>query len=187
VEEIFKFGAPNPEDQPWTYPNVWATEETTGGGQRIVIAPAHDQVEVLIQLLQAVDGPFGALYVLVIPRGQSEPGRYQSPYPQTADTMKSFLRDFKTFLEIDGRHHLWIASASTSDLLIYDRHNVIYAYGPSEEWKLLLSQSGMNEVASIPFPSPHSHHYHQSMDSEEHRMVAYWKWNLTRLKKADEE
>jgi hypothetical protein len=90
-------------------------------------------------------------------------------------------------MEADGRHNIWIASASTSDMLIYDRHNVIYAYGSLSKWQAILSKDNLNEVAAIQFPSPHSHHYHQSMDTEEHRMVTYWDWNLTPLRDADEE
>src|ERR1700679_3610896 len=122
MEACYKFGTPYPEDQEWEYANVWATEETSDGGSRLVIAPARDQVEVLIRLLQAMSGPFWLLYVLVVLRGESELGRYQSPKPQTSDVEERFLRDFKAFLETDGRHNLWIASKTPSEMLIYDRH-----------------------------------------------------------------
>ena len=110
----YKFGTPEPEDRKWIYRDVWATEETTGGGSRLVIAPAQGQTDLLAAFLQDMNGPFWVLYVLVIPRGSGEPGRYQSPEPQTASAVGTFLNEFSGFLETDGRHNLWIASESGS-------------------------------------------------------------------------
>ncbi len=89
----------------------------------------------MIRLLEAMSGPFWLLYVLVVNRDDSELGRYQCSEPQTQEDVEAFLKDFQAFLEKDGRHHLWIASASSSEMLIYDRHNVIYAYGSLSEWR----------------------------------------------------
>ena len=61
-------------------------------------------------------------------------------------------------------------------MLIYDRDNLIYAYGHLEERKLLLHGIGMKEVKStgIDFPVPHSHHYQELLDTErEHRLLSY--------------
>jgi hypothetical protein len=178
MESCYKSGNPVPEDRPHEYPNVWAAEKTSDGGSRLLIAPSTDQVELLIRLLQPMPEPFWLLYVLVVNRGDSELGRYQSPAPQTRDGAERFLRGFRAFLEKDGRHNVWIASASSADMLIYDRHNVIYAYGSLIEWRSILSEAGFSEIPLIRIPSPHSHHYHQSMDDEERRMVGYWEWNL---------
>ena len=183
----YKFGTPEPEDREWTYGDVWATEETTGGGSRLVIAPAQGQTDILAALLKDMTGPFWVLYVLVIHRGRGEPGRYQSPELQTEGAVGTFLHDFSGFLEKDGRHNVWIASESGSEMLIYDRHNVIYAYGPLTSWRLTLAANGFNEVPDIRFPSPHSHHYHQSLDPEEDRLLNYWDWHRTQLKRSDEE
>ena len=187
MESCYKFGNPDPEDRSHEYPNVWAVEMTSDGRSRLLIAPTNDQVELLVRLLQPMHEPFWLLYVLVVNRGESELGRYQSPEPQTRDGAERFLRSFRTFLEKDRRHNLWIASASSADMLIYDRHNVIYAYGLLSEWRSLLSDAGLAEIPLIRFPSPHSHHYHQSMDDEERRMVGYWDWHRTSLMKSDEE
>lgn len=70
METDYKFGTPEPEDREWSYGNVWATEGTTGGGSRLVIAPAHGQTELLAALLKNMTGPFWLLYVLVVPRGR---------------------------------------------------------------------------------------------------------------------
>jgi hypothetical protein len=90
MESCYKFGTPSPEDRQFEYPNVWAAEKTSDGGNRLVIAPAIAQVELLIRLLEAMSGPFWLLYVLVISRGASELGRYQSPEPQTREDTGEF-------------------------------------------------------------------------------------------------
>jgi hypothetical protein len=183
----YKFGTPYPEEHAWEYPNVWANQETTGGGSRLVIAPAGNQIDLLVRLTQAMSGPLWLLYVLVVPRGKGESGRYQIPDPQDGEMIRSLLRDFKSFLELDGRHNVWIASESGLEQLIYDRHNVIYAYGPASKWHPTLSQAGLSEVASISFPSPHSHHYHATLDGEEQRILASQDWHHTPLTSSDEE
>jgi hypothetical protein len=183
----YKFGTPYPEDQEWRYQNVWAIEETTGGGRRLVIAPAQSHSEILLALIEAMTGPFWLLYVLVVPRSNGQAGRYQSPELQGEGAVKTFLRDFSNFFEKDGRHNVWIASEAGSEMLIYDRHNVIYAYGPLNAWKGPLAANGLSEVAMIRFSSPHSHHYHESLDLEEDRLMNYWDWHHTSLTKSDEE
>lgn len=187
MESCFKFGNPVPEDHPHVYPNVWSIEKTSDGGSRLLIAPSADQVGLLIRLLQTMPEPFWLLYVLIVSRCESELGRYQTTELQTRIDAEKFLEDFRTFLEKDGRHNLWIKSASSPDMFIYDRHNVIYAYGQLSEWCSVLSDAGFSEVPLIRFPSPHSHHYHQSMDEEERRLLGYWDWNLTSLLQSDEE
>ncbi len=183
----YKFGTPEPEDREWSYGNVWAAERTNGGGSRLVIAPAHEQTELLASLLRNMTGPFWVLYVLAVSRGRGEPGRYQSPELLPEDAVGTFLKEFSGFIEKDGRHNVWIASDQGSEMLIYDRHNVIYAYGPLASWKPFLIASGLSEVPAVRFPSPHSHHYHQGLDPEEDRLLAYWDWHHTPLKESDEE
>lgn len=94
MENRYKFGSPYPEDRQFKYPNTWAIEKTSDGGSRLVVAPETDQIEVLIRLLGAIPGPFWLLYVLVVNRGGSELGRYQSPEPQTKENAEAFLKDF---------------------------------------------------------------------------------------------
>jgi len=183
----YKFGTPAPEDRKWTYGNVWASEETTDGGDRLVIAPAQGQTEILTSLLENLNGPFWVLYVLVIPRERGKPGRYQSPEPQTEAAISTFLNEFSDFLERDGRHNIWIASESGSQRLIDDRHNLIYAYGALADWRVALEAKGLHKVSAIRFPSPHSHHYHQSLDQDEDRLLNYWDWHRTDLQELDEE
>lgn len=109
MDTIYKFGSPEPEDQEWKYENVWAAEETTGGGSRLVIGCSREQTNVLAALLRAMTGPFWVLYVLVVSRGRGEQGRYQSSEPQPGSAVDTFVKEFSIFLEKDGRHNLWVA------------------------------------------------------------------------------
>ncbi len=106
------------------------------------------------------------LYVLVVLRDYGEPGRYQSPEPLSKLDLLEFLNRFEKFLESDGRHHLWVKSIGEPDLLVYDRHNLIYAYGSLEKFQAILTTEGLAETPSIKIPSPHVHYYNQKYDAD---------------------
>ena len=123
--------------QPVRYPNFWSVEPTTGP-DRLVIAPAGDQVDVMRALCEEWPGDYFLLYVLLVPRlGTREPGRYQSPAPLSFERISEFCDRFRAFLQTDGRHHFWIGSCMESGLLVYDHHDVIYAYGDLDHDALL--------------------------------------------------
>jgi hypothetical protein len=52
----------------FTYPNVWAQEVTTGP-DRLIVAPSGRHVDLLVEMLSTMEGPFWLLYVLIVPRG----------------------------------------------------------------------------------------------------------------------
>ena len=62
-------------------------------------------------------------------------------------------------------------SAADGDhgLLVYDQHNVIFAYGPLDDFKLILESRGFHE-AEFWFPAPHAHSYLPENDDEEERL-----------------
>jgi len=140
------------------------------------------------QLATVMNEPFFVLYVLVIPRnGAAERGRYQGPIPISLEELRAFLREFRKFFENDGRHHLWVGSADKSSLLVYDRHNVVYAYGPVGQFKKVIESSGLCESEVIRFPVPHTHHYNAEFDEEERRLLACWPWKVFPLQGTDEQ
>jgi hypothetical protein len=183
---LFKFGDGMPEDRRWTYPNVWAVEEPFGT-KRLVVAPSSEGAGIFERLLKTLPEPMWLLYVLVVARGEGDAGRYQSSEPLSREQVRRFLHEFQTFMETDGRQNLWIRSESGSAMLIYDRHDLIYGYGPIDEWKETLKQIGLIEVppASIKIPDPHSHHYHASLDAEATRLLTYLEWHRTPLRDED--
>lgn len=173
--EPYKFGTLQGDDWiPFAYLNVWEQEKTTGPA-RLIIAPASGQIELMRKLAEVLPEPFGILYVLLVPRGQGQPGRYQSPVPSSRAELDAFLTQFQEFFERDARHHIWIMSLPASATLVYDNHNVIYAYGPLEKFKQVLKQQGFQE-GSVRFPSPHSHNYNVEFDQAEKDVIAYWDW-----------
>jgi hypothetical protein len=100
--------------------------------------------------------------------------------------MESFLRHFQTYLESDGRHHVWVVSVPTNATLVFDNHNLIYAYGPLDEFVPILLQRGFSEQEA-PIPVPHVHHYHEGFDSSEREIMAYWNWQQFPLAEGDDD
>jgi len=186
VEKLYKFGFLNPDDQPYHYPNVWAIQQTSGEN-RLAIGPRTGYVNDLLRLIEAMPEPFWVLYVLVVPRGGSESGRYQSSEPQTREAVCRCLKEFEDFLELDGRHHFWMKSVSAPAMLVYDRHNLIYGYGPLSEFETILFEMGLEEGQTVQVPSSHVHHYNQNFDEDEHRILANLPWTRTPLREADDD
>ena len=153
------------------------------GADRLLIAPSGGHVELLIELSRCLGEPFGILYVLVVGRsgGKRRDIRARGRWRREAE---DFLRGFSRFLESDGRHHLWISSVPDRATLVYDRHNILYAYGPLELYEQVLAARGMRQGAVV-FPAPHSHHYNAELDEEEDRMMSVWPWKEFPLSEQD--
>ena len=182
MEPVYKFGAVNgAQERSYQYSDTFALERTSGP-ERLVIAPSGQHVLLLCDLLSVMPEPFGVLYVLVVPRGQAEAGRYQIANPASRSEVESFLN---TFLEQDARHHIWIASAITSDLVVYDNHNVIYAYGRLSEFVHRLVKRGFKKEEAVRFPSPHVHKYNAIFDQDQGRLLNHWEWKRLPLQESD--
>ena len=182
----FKFGWKPEESQRYRYPNVWSREKTSGP-ERLIIAPTSDHISLMIELSKVMPEPFGVLYVLTVPRGEEAPARYQSAEPIGRQATVQFLSRFKQFFESDGRCHLWLESVSNTDLLVYDKHNVIYGYGQISAFEEVLSKSGMEKVEDLRLPSPHIHNYRPEFDADARELLRYWKWTLFPLRDGDED
>ena len=172
-------------EEPVRYSNVYCLESTTVA-PRLVVGPAENHIELLLSLAQLWREQLGVLYVLLVPRlGKREPGRYQSPGPLDFEQVVAFCRRFREFFEGDGRHHVWIASASGPGLLVYDQHDWIYAYGDLPAYVQLLKSQGFVEGEIKP-PSPHAHSYNESFDRSEDELMSYWQWKYFPLQDQDE-
>ena len=190
MRPTYKFGWISDEkcsqdDQYYEYPDIYALE-TTPEPECLLVAPSTQHISVMLELLEVMPEPFWLLYVLVVPRGEAVDGRYQSADTVSRDEAKLFLSRFKEFFECDGRHHIWIRSASSSDLLVYDKHNVIYAYGQLLEFEAVVASRGLTKVDHIQLPFPHAHHYNEIFDEDESALLRYWEWNRTPLEEGDE-
>jgi hypothetical protein len=161
------------QTEPFIYPNTWKQERTTGA-DRLVIAPSSRHIDLIRKLIQVLPEPFGLLYVLATPR-RGESGRYQSPEPSSRGEVESFLWEFKDFFQGDGRHHIWITSLPSNSTIVYDNHDILYAYGPLEHYKRILTAEGLSE-GDVPDPIPHTHHFNVQFDQSQQDVLAYWDW-----------
>lgn len=185
--EPYKFGWPpdGSEERAYEYPNVWA-RETTSGPDRLVIAPRENQIPLLERLTERLTEPFFLLYVLLVSRTGQQPGRYQQKSMLSRSELRFFLHRYRTFLEGDGRHALWIRSEDQG-MLVYDQHNVIYGYGPLDVFVHELSAEGLAEAADIRFPVTHTHRYNQQFDGEQEDLIASREWIRSDLRPGDDD
>jgi hypothetical protein len=172
---LWKFGHwVEGEALPFEYPEVYSVQ-SLGETERLAIAVRDRQVALLIELLEVLPEPFGMLYVLLESHRGYQPARYQSPEPTGRAETAAFLRAFSDYFERDGRHHLWLMSLPGQSTLVYDRHNVIYAYGPIDAFRSVLTARGLKE-GKIPFPTPHVHRSHRDFDEGEEGVMTYCGW-----------
>ena len=171
---------------------AWSAEprfarQVTGGVERLVIAPGVGHIALVRDLLDFLPEPFWVLYVLGVPRGsgsESAAGRYRSAQQHARAEVLALLDRFENFFSGDGRHNLWIA-APPAGQLVYDRHELIYAYGPIAEISSQLKTGGIAETEMIRVPDPHSHHYHEEFDADERAILTRWVWTHSQLQEQD--
>ena len=174
------------QDTAWNYEPSYA-RQVVGGVERLVIAGGASPATLLRELLELLPAELWVLYVLVIPRGsgnESAAGRYQSAQKHSREEVLALLDRYADFLNGDGRHNLWLAAPPVGQL-VYDRHDVIYAYGPLPSMIELLKQKGFVEVEALRVPVPHSHHYHERFDADEEAILQHWEWMKSELQETD--
>jgi hypothetical protein len=152
-------------------------QEICSGYNRLKVGADEHQIELMLSLCGNLNPPYFILYVLVVPRGEHEQGRYQSDLIEDISDVKAFLNEYRGFLETDGRHHIWIGTADNSGLIIYDQHNVVFCYGDLDAQILLLQNRGFKEMP-FSFPVPHAHHYSEANDEFETKLLQHWDWEV---------
>ena len=175
MSEYFKFGTyDNDIDTEYYYQNNWALEQYPNF-KRIVVAPKDNQIELIQNIIRDFEPPYYILYVLVVSRCDNEPGRYQCPYPLNDIEINNFSNKFKDYFETDGRHHIWIGSAKTKQLAVYDNHNIIYIYGDTHNIQQKFNNLGFKEEP-VQIPAPHTHLYNVENDNYEIEVMDYCEW-----------
>lgn len=172
-------------DNAHIYENRFTIEQTTEAQERLCISAAADHSELLLALAEELDGPFYLLYLLHTPRGPHQAARYQSPPLEWAE-VRRFLREFQPFLSQDGRHDLWLHAAGDDATVVWDRHNLLYAYGPLPHFEMLLEQRRF-AAGPIDIPVPHAHHYYPAFDADEERILRFFDWQPSPLEEGDEQ
>jgi hypothetical protein len=128
-------------------------------------------------------GDWYFLYVLLISHTEHKPGRYQSPPVECYDGVRVLLAKYKSFLDGDGRHHLWLGSTSGSGLIVYDQHNVLYCYGPIDAY---LNALPAFSHSAITIPTPHTHWYPSEFAAIQRQLLEEWDWKWFPLAESDD-
>ncbi len=125
------------------------------------------------------------LYILHTPRGEGEPGRYQSP-EISEEALLAFLSRYSEFFSADSRHDLWIRSAATGCMVIWDRHNDIFLYGDMAKFEEQLITLGF-KMGVVPQIGEHIHHYRAEFDGDAAAVLAALEWHWTPLRPEDQQ
>jgi hypothetical protein len=145
----------------------YALTYTISGNQdkcRIIAGVSDEKIEVFERLATCLQPPYFLLYVLHTPRVEGKEGRYQSPAISVKD-FSLFMAHFGNYLKSDGRFDIWIHSPSDNATVVWDRHNLIFAYGPIKQYEHELHSLGYTE-GTCEVPGPHQHHYRQECDKD---------------------
>lgn len=156
------------------YGNVWSLDEHATWS-RLVIGPSGGHIDLLLALAKALPPPYVLLWVLKLPCTDRTPGRYESPAFESYDELATLLRRYRDYFEHDGCHHLWVFSPYAGTQLIYDNHEVIYAYGEPHPLIEVLSDAGFTQ-GSVEIPSPHFHGYNPANADTEDAFFSECDW-----------
>lgn len=99
--------------------------------------------------------------------------------------LDAFLTRYAAFLVGDARHDLWLRSALSDGMIVWDRHNDIYVYGPSPIGERL-TELGFREGELEPL-GPHRHHYCAEFDGDARDLLNAFQWARTGLRPEDEQ
>jgi hypothetical protein len=182
---LFKLGAITGDTiAPVRHANAFQIERTTGA-DRLRISVEEAPISLLWNLALPLGAPFFVLYILHTSRCGNQLGRYQSPAIQF-DAVNGFMAEFCEFLTEDGRHDLWLHSPKADATLVWDRHDIIYAYGPLEQFREVLNERLQEAQVDGP-PNPHAHMYHAQHDEAERRILRYFQWFRSPLLRGDQQ
>jgi hypothetical protein len=175
-------------DEQWaehSHPRVFRMPSPGAKSQRIVAGVPGSDLGIFLRLAGCLKEPLFLLYVLHTCRGEADLGRYQSPELSFRD-VQAFVDDFRPFLSADGRFDLWAYSPEQKATVVWDRHNLIHAYGPLDCYSSELIALGFaqGELAAL---GPHTHHYRSELDALAKRVIARFDWAYSPLRPEDEQ
>jgi len=168
-----------------SHPPVYQLDTMDNGGQRLRSGvPGGDPV-VFGKLSACLEPPLFLLYVLHTPRGEGEPGRYQSTEIDHA-ALNAFLTRFEAYLANDARFDLWAYSPAARATVVWDRHNTIFAYGNGACFEATLRALGFT-AGELPLLGEHMHHYRAEYDADARAILEAFDWHRTDLRPQDEQ
>lgn len=154
-----------------TYSAVWAGADT-------------NQIETLTELVRNLKPPYGLVWVLLVPRGGTESGRYAKQPDLTHDEVCEFLRSHRDFFECDARHAIWVGDEAGT-FIVYDQHNWLHCYGPIAQHGRTLRELGFTD-GTPELSVPHSHLFHAEFDEAERGVASAFEWHLSELRPGDD-
>lgn len=159
--------------------------EATFGGPRLRLVLPRSLPHLIRELSGDLQEPFQLLYLLHTPRGEGPKGRYQSPRLSRID-LDAFLFRYGGFLAGDARHDLWIRSAHSNTVVVWDRHNDVYLYDAPPSVVERLTTLGFREAELEPLGA-HTHHYRAEFDRDAREVLTAFQWTWTTLRPEDEQ
>jgi hypothetical protein len=172
------------EERPFRYDDRFALE-STAGPDRLVIGVAQRPVRLMLELAERAEGPFHVLYVLLESRSGHEPARYQAPFALMLHEAREFFLTYERFLERDGRHHAWIFTDTDHTMLIYEQHDILFAYGPLTRFVPVLERRGLKR-GPVRVPASHRHVILPEHDRDEAQLLRHWDWVQSPLLPGDQ-
>jgi len=163
----------------------FSSTELQDGSCRIVVGVPHGDAEIFERLVSSLEPPYFLLYILHTPRGEGEAGRYQSP-ELSVEQFHSFISKFKLFLSGDARFDIWTHSPNENATVVWDRHNILYAYGSIEKFAKVLRSLGF-DAGEPEVPVPHAHNYRKELDSYANELLTAFDWSWSPLHNEDEQ
>ena len=80
-----------------------------------------------------------------------------------------------------------LKSVDDLGLLVYDRHNVIYAYGDLTQFSRILTRKGLAQKTAVSLPLPHVHSYRQEYDEDCQQLLRWQDWIYSPLRQSDDD
>jgi hypothetical protein len=170
-------------ERPHVYANTYTRERLSDGSERLRVGLRGGHAVALRRLAALLPPPYKLLYVLHTSRTGAVLGRYESDVLDGPEVEAALAR-FGNFFAEDARHDIWLHSAGGGTLVL-DRHNVLNAYGPLDEFETALQRAGIAPGAGPQLPSPHALHYHAAWDDAEQEATRAFGWRITPLRPED--
>jgi hypothetical protein len=74
---------------------------------------------------------------------------------------------------------------SDRTLVVYDNHEILYAYGDLDALEQPLVNRGLRR-GEVVVPFPHHHRYNAAFDADEDQLMRHWKWKWFPLQEGDD-
>lgn len=176
------------QDDVWKehiHPKTYAVQNRELTSRRIYAGVSPSDPDLFEHLTLCLTPPYFILYILHTPRGEAEPGRYESPSLSAAEFC-GFLHTYRRLLSTDARFEIWSYSLKDDATVVWDRHNQIFAYGPIDQYAEKLHAFHYS-VGEPSFSVSHEHHYHPENDAEARALIKALTWKFSPLRPEDEQ